>query len=186
MQSGRTGARLHTAVVHLDGELHFDQASRAAEPVAKPVRQIGDVLRGRVELRLGDVVGIEVLRGRGNGGRGRVTGRVAHVHLRSPPLVSAEVYPSRGPPREGSGASFRRAGLLDILAGKVRDFIAAMKPSNEATAVADKAEASREEVLARLRAELDEELSVLSRPDAAEKLRRAFNATPEEIAEAAN
>src|SRR5438270_6339638 len=56
----------------------------------------------------------EVLRGRGNGGRGRVMGRVAHVHLGSPPVVRAEVYPSRGPSREGLGASFRRGGLLDI------------------------------------------------------------------------
>lgn len=42
------------------------------------------------------------------------------------------------------------------------------------------------ESLASLRAEWDRELAVLQRPDAAEKLRKAFDASPAEIAEAAN
>jgi hypothetical protein len=42
------------------------------------------------------------------------------------------------------------------------------------------------DALSELRAEWDRELAVLRRPDASEKLQKAFDATPAEIAKAAN
>ncbi len=47
-------------------------------------------------------------------------------------------------------------------------------------------DASSNDPLAALRAEFDRELAVLRQPDAARKLRRAFDSTPAELAEAAN
>jgi len=49
-----------------------------------------------------------------------------------------------------------------------------------------KGDAATKDPLAKLRAEWDRELAVLNEPGAAEKLRKAFAATPEEIAKAAN
>jgi prevent-host-death family protein len=49
-----------------------------------------------------------------------------------------------------------------------------------------KHDASANDPLAALRAEFDQELAVLREPDAARKLRRAFSASPAEIAKAAN
>jgi prevent-host-death family protein len=47
-------------------------------------------------------------------------------------------------------------------------------------------DASANDPLAALRAEFDRELAVLRQPDAARKLQKAFDSTPEELAEAAN
>ena len=49
-----------------------------------------------------------------------------------------------------------------------------------------KRKAKASDTLAALRAEFDDEMAVLLQPDAAEKLRRLSDVTPEEIARAAN
>src|SRR3954452_14037724 len=49
-----------------------------------------------------------------------------------------------------------------------------------------KADAAANDPLTTLRAEFDRELAYLREPGAGDKLRRVFNATPDEIADAAN
>ena len=60
VQRAEADERPHHAVIPFDRELDRRQPRRAAEIVSEPFRQIGHILRSRVELLLGDAVGIEV------------------------------------------------------------------------------------------------------------------------------